>query len=231
MDAKTQLIGIVGQQYSGKSETAKHLSKYLVERQGFNDTGVNDPSTDLDYYVRQVRYNRYYNDHSNYEEIPNHLILIIPFAYDLKREISQTLGRTPAERDKIWMELHDPELKKFWRPVLRFWGTEIRRKLFGWDFWVDKLQARVELYGNCTVIVDDVRFLNEAAFIKQHGGKLFRMLPDPKLIPEQTNHQSETEPDEIPGCIDIPWEYVGGRVARITAELRDLDRYFGPPKR
>ena len=60
---------------------------------------------------------------------------------------------------------------------LQWWGT-VRRNYFKEDYWVERIAKTLESLENKnveSVIVADVRLLNEANFIKGLGGKLMRI--------------------------------------------------------
>ena len=63
------------------------------------------------------------------------------------------------------------------------------------DFWVKRLWKDVEasvVHGHDHIVIDDMRFLNEATFLREHGAKLIRVnRPGMKLIDDI----SETELD------------------------------------
>lgn len=54
------------------------------------------------------------------------------------------------------------------RTLLQFWGTEYRRDADP-DYWVKKLGVRIEREKPEIALITDMRFLNEAAWIKQYG--------------------------------------------------------------
>lgn len=68
-----------------------------------------------------------------------------------------------------WEQAKDtfPEVRRF----LENLGTGCR-KVFGADFWVDRLLDNV---GSDRVVVADVRFLNEAEAIRAKGGKIIKI--------------------------------------------------------
>ena len=115
------------------------------------------------------------------------------FADGVKREVATKLGTTVEH-----IETHktDPLV----RHVLQYYGTEIVREQNN-NYWIDTLAQQVEKYksfnGPCAnVIVTDVRFLNEAKYIKDNGGLLFRIRR--KLADDVLDfHQSEREIDSI----------------------------------
>ncbi|MBT7438095.1 MAG: hypothetical protein HN786_05680 [Cellvibrionales bacterium] len=66
--------------------------------------------------------------------------------------------------------------KKIIRPLLVTYGTEIRRKLNP-NCWIDKINFGVDynLQNDKYVFITDVRFLNEAQWVKSKGGVLINM--------------------------------------------------------
>jgi hypothetical protein len=53
--------------------------------------------------------------------------------------------------------------------LLQWWGTEYRRTHFGQDYWIKKLYASMPTNLHIAIITD-MRFLDEAAAIKERGG-------------------------------------------------------------
>lgn len=58
------------------------------------------------------------------------------------------------------------------RQVMQVLGTEWMRNYCGQDVWLNALYARVKRHHESggPVIISDVRFVNEAEFIRKHGG-------------------------------------------------------------
>lgn len=90
------------------------------------------------------------------------------FAAQLKIEVSHATGYGVE-----YIELH----KDNFRLILQGWGTDFRRKLFGVDYWIKKMEdARERLSINHDVlIVPDVRFINEYEWVKRNGGIVIRV--------------------------------------------------------
>jgi len=66
--------------------------------------------------------------------------------------------------------------KEMFRPILQWWGTDFRRDMNGNDYWVEQLAHAYHYLKNETLtVVTDVRFANEAKFIKDNGGLLVRV--------------------------------------------------------
>lgn len=93
-------------------------------------------------------------------------------------------------------DFDDPETKELVRP---YWnlsprqmaqklGTEAARDTFGADIWLKRAtleliqladeasEVAAETFGPVSVVVTDVRFDNEAEWIKRHGGRVIRIV-------------------------------------------------------
>jgi len=62
------------------------------------------------------------------------------------------------------------------RPLLQRFGTEVGREMFGEDFWVE--YAMKHIPDGSKVVFADVRFPNEANFIRKLGGQIWRVERD-----------------------------------------------------
>jgi len=107
---------------------------------------------------------------------------------------------SPPEGDATTIEkvMWIDQRKDQFRHVLQCYGTDYRRRFFGDRYWIDRAAETIySLRGQCEVIVvTDVRFPNEASYIKECGGTVIRIDRWPglwawlkrKLLPE---HKSE----------------------------------------
>ena len=87
-----------------------------------------------------------------------------------------------------------PEIRRLMQSI----GVSARERI-GPDVWVDALVRSLPgadgvFNTNPNVVIDDVRFQNEAEMIRDFGGRLFR-IERPGL--PQSDHVSETEGDSI----------------------------------
>ena len=102
--------------------------------------------------------------------------------------------------------IHPVELVRFdkqiLRPILQAWGNGMR-ELKGEDYWIDYMLDQPFwslIPDNSVVIIDDVRYLNEAAFIIEEGGFLIRLDCDEQTRIERGAKNDETElnhPSEV----------------------------------
>lgn len=110
---------------------------------------------------------------------------VLHFADALKSEVSMACNVDLEEIE---------ENKELFRPMLQWWGTEFRRKYQENDlYWIEQVKNNIDIYKQVlvdyTFIVADVRFENEAEFIKENGGLLVRVIR-PELLSTDM-HSSE----------------------------------------
>lgn len=81
------------------------------------------------------------------------------------------------------------------RALLQNYGTEVRRADDP-EYWVDAWRNLVNVLDKTDIVVDDVRFENEAQAVRDMGGCLIRIIKEGEQQPVDT-HASETEQDSI----------------------------------
>lgn len=80
--------------------------------------------------------------------------------------------------------------------ILQFWGTEFRRKMFNWDYWVNKVKEKIEENPDKDYVIPDTRFKNEARFVKDCGGEVWQVIrPNYNEIDRDPSHTSEVDLD------------------------------------
>lgn len=93
------------------------------------------------------------------------------------------------------------------RNLIQRKGTEEGRNVYGENVWVDTVDAWLrffeENWKQNLIVIPDIRFKNEADYIKSKGGKVYRIKSDDriansKLTQEQQGHISETALDDLP---------------------------------
>lgn len=123
------------------------------------------------------------------------------------------------------------------RQQLQRYGTEEGRDKYGKDIWIRSMGLWMDIFKNRTpnknnvFIITDVRFKNEADWIKQQKGILIRVNADKRndrRIQEEgsqdnKNHSSETDLD------DYPFEHVVnndiGMEHTVKEQLEEIARY------
>lgn len=153
----------------------------------------------------------------------------LSFAAALKDEVadSTTIGMsidlTLSEKmfSIFRAEMDDPEKKFFWRNILQWWGTELRRNRFGDDYWVKIVEKQLSvirpLHG---VLIDDCRFDNEYRMLRGTGAFFFVALEsNPDLIKDvHLEHQSEQEWQNFEVDLILPWIPVEARIKIMKSE-------------
>lgn len=115
------------------------------------------------------------------DQLEDKKVVQLAFADELKNEVAEACG---VSRDFI--EMH----KDIFRPMLQWWGTDFRRKLFGENYWVDKILYKITQLSLETdvVIITDVRFQNEASMVQKSHGMIIRI---ERKQEKEDNHPSE----------------------------------------
>ena len=111
----------------------------------------------------------------------------IGFADEVYNDLANMLGR-PA----WWIK----ENKESFRLMLQGYATDYRRKMQGDDYWIDRWEEKFINSSADIVVVPDVRFINEAAYIQKMGGVVWR-INRPAVLSQIDLHISENELDEF----------------------------------
>jgi len=131
------------------------------------------------------------------------------FGDELKREASERFNfplewcYTPEGKDTEILHHELPANGHMTvRKILQWWGDVRRRQ--DPDYWVKRLQEWMLANRPSVLVIGDVRFREEAAWIVRHSGKLFRLEPYPEWKPgNAARHLSETALDDW-----LVWEHV-----------------------
>ena len=94
----------------------------------------------------------------------------------------------------VWASKEEaiPAIKATARHILQTLGTEWGRNCISSEIWLDCMMSRVTSHlkdGDCKIVIDDVRFQNEAELIKKMGGEVW-MIVRPSAQ-RNTTHESE----------------------------------------
>jgi phosphomevalonate kinase len=117
--------------------------------------------------------------------LPDKTVVRIAFGDAVKEEV--------AERHELRLEDLEDNKESF-RNILQEWGTEYRRKQDEF-YWIKKLSPQIDiLKENADVLVfTDVRFLNEADFIREKlKGNIIKITAKGDRV-LKSDHISETE--------------------------------------
>lgn len=96
-------------------------------------------------------------------------------------------------------EMPDLNAPRSPRQIMQWWGTEYRRVQDPF-YWVKKAQGAIDytqsLYSNRTIVVTDVRFLNEAQLVRRAGGVIWQ-IKRPSSTVGDASHVSEVTGEEF----------------------------------
>lgn len=115
--------------------------------------------------------------------------------------------------------LHDPEFKETPVPgygrsgrfMMQTLGTDWARNLLGPGVWTRAVKDKIATL-KIDVVLDDVRFENEAAMIHAYGGMILRVERPHKLLTDE--HRSERP---------LPDEHVDHTLRNVSPYLSDLE--------
>lgn len=88
------------------------------------------------------------------------------------------------------------------RQILQKFGTEVMKKHFGEDVWAAKLIQDARFWDLSTVVISDLRFMNEYNYIKENCEKL-TVIRIHKDNLENDSHSSEQEYQNIPADYEV----------------------------
>ena len=141
----------------------------------------------------------------------------VAFADILKLQVKQMLKVCGIEAD-LW-----GEDKEQWRDMLVFWGRKMRSRER--DYWVKQLYARhAEAMQNDRVCITDVRYLNEANWVRKHGGLVIGI--------ERPGFRANNEEEAISirevriQRPDIPWIINDGTPRDLEVKAREILREY-----
>lgn len=111
----------------------------------------------------------------------------LAFADALKQELASACGVSVE-----FIELNKPSF----RLGLQWWGTEFRRGHCGDDYWLRRMDEALLTTTSAVVVVPDVRFVNEADWVKSRGGVVVRINRTADVPGTKDAHLSETALDD-----------------------------------
>lgn len=112
------------------------------------------------------------------DPIRESLLLLDPFVCGAVR-----FGEALAMCDGDWDKLKaNAAFGKEVRRLMQIFGTEVGRNLFGYNVWIDQLERRARAAGADAVVITDVRFDNEAEWIRENNGWVIE-ITRPGIVP------------------------------------------------
>lgn len=93
----------------------------------------------------------------------------LSFAYPIKNMLRAGLGMTSDQLHSQDKSIVDKIYNVSTRDMLQTLGTDWGRKYVGEDVWIKALQRYIEDSCMYSAVISDVRFENEAEWIREHG--------------------------------------------------------------
>lgn len=93
--------------------------------------------------------------------------------------------------DQILKETIDERWNKSPREIMQWLGTDILRNHINQNFFIMNMNQRIENSQADYIIVSDIRFDNEAEFIKSLGGKIIKIERKNSSTTKHSNHITE----------------------------------------
>ena len=81
--------------------------------------------------------------------------------------------------------------------MMQMVGTDLVRERFGLNFWLKHMDLFMTSSPNKNLVISDVRFQNEALWVKEKGGILVRIKNPNSAKSTEDSHVSENELEEI----------------------------------
>lgn len=144
--------------------------------------------------------------------------IILSFGKYVKQEVARGMGYT----DDDWPAAYHEKPKENFREIWQAWGDGMRT-IQSPDYWVSQLHQEANYNPDKTILIDDVRYENEAQWIIENGGILIHLQVDwpTQLIrgayPEALGHDSEKGSDSL-----IKYATEHGIVLNATREEEDI---------
>jgi len=97
---------------------------------------------------------------------------------------------------RVTKEIPNPKWEISPRKMAQLVGTDMARDVFDKNIWLRRAEVGIDYYADRSpwlkfVVIPDVRFENEADFIRKHNGKLIHITrPDQEVI-QESDHASE----------------------------------------
>jgi phosphomevalonate kinase len=117
--------------------------------------------------------------------LPHRRVVRLAFGDEVKAEV--------AERHEVSVEAIEDN-KEAYRNLLQKWGTEYRRKQEE-KYWIKKIKTQLDILrvDSDIVVITDVRFLNEADFIRDNCKGVIIKITGDKARVLDSSHTSEME--------------------------------------
>jgi hypothetical protein len=123
------------------------------------------------------------------------------FAQPIKDAVKSIFGLTEDHVNGHLKEVVLPDIGHSPRFLMQTLGTEWGRKIVNDQVWLLAAHRKIANLGDYPIVIPDVRFENEASFIRNNGGLLIHInRPDCQPVPA---HERENGVSLMPGDVQI----------------------------
>lgn len=224
------IIGLGHRARNGKDSVAQFIYDYIKTNLKNDETYQYDCSI---IHFADALYEECRNECKLNDDIIKHGKLIYRrkdyFFKDFNNRYIRIMRDDISEEFETWLDIHlrlESNLEYIGMaskdPVLlQWWGTEYRRKMFGENYWVDRVKEKIWQIKNEIIysdkfnidthfiLIPDTRFKNELNFIQAERGEYIRVVrlnEDGSQYLDSSrnpNHQSENDLEGISGGLNI----------------------------
>jgi len=149
---------------------------------------------------------------------------ILSFASPIK-DMLKAMGLRDSElNDPVLKEIKLDEYGKSPREIMQLLGTEFARNMIAQDVWITAMRRRINPH--VKTVIDDVRFDNEAGFIREIGGTILEVRRT-KLDENNDTHISEAGVSEnfIHGTINNLSCYETDLELEVDSKIEEVETY------
>lgn len=124
--------------------------------------------------------------------VKNNNFVKLSFAKPLKDSLVLLTGLDISNfTDMEKKEVPIPGVGKSPRELMQLMATDFIREMVNYDFWLWRMGQSISKFSDRDIIIDDVRFENEANFIRSNGGKIVHIKRDFEFASNHKQHKSE----------------------------------------
>ena len=124
--------------------------------------------------------------------VKHHDFVKLAFGDSLKKAAIEMTGLEMIYfTDPLLKEKIIPGIEVTPRQIMQLLGTELAREMIHPDFWIWRMRQSFSLYSNHDIVVDDIRFENEANLIRMNSGVVIHLERNVEFKSNHKKHKSE----------------------------------------
>lgn len=156
----------------------------------------------------------------------HHGFVEVSFAQPLRDLCCLLTGMSESELQARKEQPHKALCGHSPRRFMQLAGTEFGRQLIGDDFWIVQIERELASFADddALVVVSDVRFLNEAQWVRNHG-RLWQLTRPGHTVASHTSEDGfPPYVDDLVLDNDCPMDQLAWRVTALLGEMRTMER-------